>query len=102
MMRDRHAGKRLGDAGALGHRLVEADEDDADRAAMAFDHRVGGERRRDRDQRDVLAACRPCGSRAMAAVIAPVTPIARSPLVVIALAEATTLWPSASITAASV
>ena len=38
----------------------------------------------------------------MAAVMAPLTPIERSPLVVIDLAEATTLWPFASITAASV
>ena len=44
----------------------------------------------------------PSGSLATAAVIAPVTPIERSPLVVMDLAEATTRCPSASITAASV
>ena len=50
----------------------------------------------------MFSGLRPAGSAAMAAVMAPVTPIDKSPLVVIALAEAKTLWPSASITAASV
>ena len=54
------------------------------------------------DTSEMSAASRPSGRRAMAALMAPVTPIARSPWVGMSLAEATTLWPSASMTAASV
>ena len=48
--RDGHAGEGFRDSCALRHGLVEADEDDAHRAAMAFDHGIGGERGGDGDQ----------------------------------------------------
>ena len=47
-------------------------------------------------------ACKPWGSLAIASEIAPLTPMAKSPLVVIDLADATTRWPWASMMAASV
>ena len=50
----RHAGECLGNAGALGHGSVKADQQHADRAAMALDHRIGGQRGGYRDQRNVL------------------------------------------------
>ena len=56
----------------------------------------------DTDTSEMSSGRKPSGSFATAAVMAPVTPIERSPLVVIDLAEATTLCPCASITAASV
>ena len=56
----------------------------------------------DTDTSEMSSGLSPCGSFATAAVIAPVTPIERSPLVVMDFAEATTLCPCASITAASV
>ena len=56
----------------------------------------------DTETSEMSSGFSPSGSFATAAVIAPVTPIDRSPLVVMDLAEATTLWPCASITAASV
>ena len=51
---------------------------------------------------EMSLAASPWGNLAMASVMAPVTPIDRSPLVVMDLAEATTLWPWASMMAASV
>ena len=53
---DRDARKRLGYAGAFDHRGIEAHQHHADRAAMAFDHRVGGQRGGHRNQPDVAAA----------------------------------------------
>ena len=45
-MLDRHAGECRGKARALRHLPVESDEDHRDRAAMAFHHRIGRQRRR--------------------------------------------------------
>ena len=52
----RHAGEGLGNAGALGHGCVKADQQHADRAAVALDHGVGGQRGGHRDQRNILRA----------------------------------------------
>ena len=52
----RHAGEGLGNAGALGHGRVKADQQHADRAAVALDHGVGGQRGGHRYQRNILRA----------------------------------------------
>ena len=51
---NRNTRKRLGNAGALDHGGIKTDEHHAHGAAMAFDHRVGGQRGGHRDQRNVL------------------------------------------------
>ena len=51
-----HAGEGFCNAGALGHGRVKADQQHADRAAVALDHGVGGQRGGHRDQGDVLRA----------------------------------------------
>ena len=40
---NRHAGKRLGDSRAIGHGLIETDEQNPDRTAMTFHHSIGRE-----------------------------------------------------------
>jgi hypothetical protein len=47
-----HAGKGGFDAGTRDHGAVEADEDDADKPAVTFDHGVGGKRGGHGNQRD--------------------------------------------------
>ena len=56
----------------------------------------------DTETREMSFGCRPWGNSATARVIASATPMAKSPLVVMALAEAMTRWPLASMMAASV
>ena len=56
----------------------------------------------DTDTIAMCFGCKLCGNCATANVMASVTPIARSPLVVMALAVAITRWPRASMMAASV
>ena len=56
----------------------------------------------DTDTMAMSCGFRPCGNLATACVMASVTPMARSPLVVMALAEAMTRWVRSSMMAASV
>ena len=54
------------------------------------------------DTSEMSCGCSPCGNKPTARVMASATPMARSPLVVMALADEITRWLPASMMAASV